>query len=89
MSKKKPLKTPDLRPWLPPGREAQKKSFNSNANKKNEGKLFQPGLFELLIFECPTFVNEIAQDMLRELSIFGLFFTKSTPPVPAHWTPMA
>ena len=43
MSKKKPLKTPDLRPWLPPGREAQKKSFNSNANKKNEGKLFQLG----------------------------------------------
>ena len=71
MSKKKPLKTPDLRPWLPPGREAQKKSFNSNANKKNEGKLFQPRLFELLIFEFPTFVYEVPCTDMTLAPLFG------------------
>ena len=35
-SLKKPLTTPALLPWIPPGR-APKKSFNSNAYKKNEG----------------------------------------------------
>ena len=37
--KKKQLATPDLRPWVPPGREGTKKSFNTNAYKKNEGNI--------------------------------------------------